>query len=79
MIKKFFIEHDHLALALRHVGTHNGEWVIRIFNTTYDFGVDPIFEHRILDSELDCLNVDFETAIMTPIINWWDIVSQKSK
>ena len=35
------------------------------------FGVDPIYTHFIKDKEIDELNVDFDTAIMTPVINWW--------
>ena len=31
--------------------------------------------HFIEDKEIDELNVDFETAIMTPVINWWKTTS----
>ena len=50
--------------------------MINVYNTTYDI-IDPIFEHFITDFELERLNVDFETAIMTPIINWWKDVNKK--
>ena len=71
MIKEFFKEHDHLRFALQHLSIFDGGWKIRIYNTTYDFGVDPIYTYFIEDKEIDELNVDFETAIMTPVINWW--------
>lgn len=74
MIKKFFEEHDHLRFALQHLDIFGGVWEIRIYNTTYDFGIDPIYTHIIRDNELDNLNVDFETAIMTPVIDWWETV-----
>ena len=71
MIKEFFKEHDHLRFALQHLDIFDGGWEIRIYNTTYDFEVDPIYTHFIEDKEINKLNVDFETAIMTPVINWW--------
>ena len=71
MIKEFFKEHDHLRFSLQHLDAFDGGWKISIYNTTYDFGVDTIYTHFIEDKEIDELNVDFETAIMTPIINWW--------
>ena len=70
-IKEFFKEHDHLRFALQHLSIFDGGWEIRIYNTTYDLGVDPIYTYFIEDKEIDELNVDFETAIMTPVINWW--------
>lgn len=70
MIEEFFKKYSHLKLALQHLGLCGGGWKIQIYNATYDFGVDPIFEYYIRDDELKSLNVDFETAIMTPIINW---------
>ena len=32
---------------------------------------NTIYAHFIEDKEIDELNVDFDTAIMTPVINWW--------
>ena len=70
-IREFFKEHDHLRFTLQHLDIFDGGWEIRIYNTTYDFGFEPIYTHFIEDKEMDALNVDFETAIMTPIINWY--------
>ena len=70
-IKEFFKDHDHLRFTLQHLDIFDGGWEIRIYNTTYAFGVDPIYTHFIEDKEIDELNVDFDTAIMTPVINWW--------
>ena len=72
MLKEFFEEHDHLCFRLQRTGRHSG-WLIRIYNTTLDLGcTEPIYEHIVLDSEINNSNVDFETIIMTPVINWWD-------
>ena len=72
MIKEFFEMHDHLCFKLQHIGRHNGKWQVRIYNTTLDFAcTDPIYEYTILDSEINNSNVDFETMIMTPSIDWW--------
>ena len=72
MIKEFFEMHDHLCFKLQHIGRHNGKWQVRIYNTTLDLGcTEPIYEHIVLDSEINNSNVDFETMIMTPIIDWW--------
>ena len=78
-IKEFFKDHDHLRFTLQHLDIFDGGWEIRIYNTTYDFGIEPIFEHYILDEELESLNVDFETAIMTPVINWKEDLERKRK
>lgn len=73
MIKEFFEKHDHLCFKLQRTGRHSGGWLIRIYNTTLDLGcIDPIYEHIILDSEINNSNVDFETIIMTSVINWWE-------
>ena len=70
MIKEFLKNNSHLKLGLQHLGVYGGGWKIQIYNTTYDSGIEPIFEYYILDEELEQINVDFETAIMTPVINW---------
>ena len=72
MIKEFFEEHDYLCFKLQHIGRHGGGWLIRIYNTTLDLGcTEPIYEHIVLDFEINNSNVDFETIIMDPVINWW--------
>lgn len=79
MIKKFFREHSHLKLALQQLGLFGGGWRIQVYNTTWDCGVEPIFEHYITNEDLDKLKVDFETAIMTPIINWWEDIQERRR
>lgn len=80
MIKNFFEEHDHLSFALQHIGKHGGGWMIRIYNTTFDLGcTEPIYEHIVLDSEINSSGVDFETIIMTPVINWWEDVCKNTR
>ena len=70
MIKELFKEHDYLRFSLQHHNIYGGEWEICIYNTACDFGTEPIFAHYIIDKELESLNVDFETAIMIPVLNW---------
>ena len=79
MIKEFFKKNSHLKLGLQHLGLYGGGWKIEVYNTTYDFGIEPIFEHYILDEELESLNVDFETAIMTPVIDWKRCIEERRK
>lgn len=42
------------------------------FDIYYGLGMGPIFTHAIADDEMDYLKADFEAAIMTPVINWWE-------
>ena len=70
MIKEFLEKYNHLKLSLQHLDEFGGCWRIQIYNTTYDSGLDPIFVHYITDEELNNLNLDFETAIMIPVLNW---------
>ena len=70
MIKEFFKEHDHLRFSLQHLNIYGGGWKIEVYNTRHDIGIEPNFVHYILDKDLESLNVDFETAIMIPVINW---------
>lgn len=72
MIKDFLKKHSQFKLSLQHLGLFCGGWKIQIYDTTYDSGFEPVFEHYITDFELDALNVDFETAIITPVINWFE-------
>ena len=32
----------------------------------------PIYDHVILDSEINNSNIGFEAMIMIPVINWWE-------
>lgn len=70
MIRDFLEKHTHLKLSLQHLDKFGGCLSIQIYNTTYDSGLDPIFVHYITNEELNNLNVDFETAIMIPVLNW---------
>lgn len=79
MIKEFFEEHNHLCFKLQHIDRYGGGWQIRIYNTTLDFCcTEPIYKHIVLDSEINDSNADFETMIMTPVINWWKDSKSKS-
>lgn len=70
-IMDFLREHDHLRLSLQHLDIIGGGWEIKIYNTTWSY-MEPVFTYFITDDEIDNLNIDFETVIMTLIINWWD-------
>ena len=73
MIKEFFEKHSHLIFTLdRYLCMHCGVWRIRIYDINYGLGLGPIFTHVISDDEIDYLKTDFEAAIMTPVINWWE-------
>lgn len=74
-MKEFFKEHSHLELSLQHisVGPFKGCWRIRIYNKTWDpTRTDPVFEHYVTDELIERCVLDFETVIMTPILNWWE-------
>lgn len=72
MIKEFFEKHSHLIFTLEHLCMPCGMWRIRIYDVYYGVGMGPIFTHAIADDEVDYLKADFEAAIMTPVINWWE-------
>lgn len=69
MVKEFLEKYPHFKLAIQHLGIFNGSWEVSVYNTTYDC-FTPIFRYYITDAELMCLNVSFEVAIMTPVLNW---------
>lgn len=77
MIKEFFNKNTHLKLSLQHVGINGGGFEIKVYNTTWDYCFSPIFMHFVSDFDIEHLKVDFETIIMTPIINWWDDIEQR--
>lgn len=79
MIKKFLEEHTHLKLAIQHLGIYGGGFMVQVYNTTWDSGYEPIHEHFISDFEIEHLRVDFETAIMTPIVNWWEEIEKERR
>lgn len=78
-IKDFFEKHDCLRLSLQHQSQpFDGYWCIRIYNTTADL-VTPIFQYNVLDCEFENANVDFETIIMTVILNWYEKLKRNGK
>ena len=76
MLKKFLQEHPHLSVKFSYFGRLGGYWEVQVFNHTFDF-CTPIFEYKMTSEELDALNVDFETALMTSVTNWWNIRHKK--
>ena len=72
MIKEFFKEHDHLRFALQHLDIFDGGWEIRIYNTTYDFGVDPIYTYFIEDKEIVRLLIGGKIETLQEIVNTLD-------
>lgn len=76
-IKEFFKEHDNLKLDLQHYPFIGGCWTILIYDTT-KYSLEPIFKRTIVDEEIDKLNLDFETIIMTHVEEWWE-TRQKNK
>lgn len=70
MIKEFLKEHPYLRLEIKHI---NGVWDDCFRIKLYDDRRtrNTMYEINILDTEIENLNVDFETAIMTPIISWY--------
>ena len=75
-IKEFLEQHTHLKIAIQHLGIFGGGFKIQVYNTTWD-SFEPVFEHFVIDEDIQRLNVDFETVIMTPIENWWDDFMKK--
>ena len=76
MIKEFFEKHSHLIFTLEHLCMPCGMWRIRIYDVNYGLGYGPIFTQAISDDEADYLKADFEAAIMTPVIDWWETSHQ---
>lgn len=71
MIRQFLKDHPYLSVKISYFTSLGGRWVIQIYNSTFDRCI-PIFEYTLLEEELNDLNVVFETALMTPVLNWWD-------
>lgn len=74
MLKEFLQKHTHLSVKFSYSNNSlqfGSYWIIQIFNNTFDL-CTPIFEYKMTAKELDNINVDFETALMTPVVNWWD-------
>lgn len=70
MIKEFLKEHPFLRLEIVYIdGFWENGWQIRLYD---DRTRIMLFSHKILATAIENLNVDFETAIMTPIINWYE-------
>lgn len=77
MIKEFLKEHpflDQRQYTLM-VSGENG-WRIRLYDGPNGI---MLFNHKILATAIENLNVDFETAIMTPIISWYEQQMEEKK
>ena len=57
------------------VSGENG-WRIRLYDGPNGI---MLFNHKILATAIENLNVDFETAIMTPIISWYEQQMEEKK
>ena len=70
-MKEFLRKYDWLKITVQHFDLHGGVWKIEVYNTTWDL-FEPVFKHYITDQMVNNVNLDFETIIMTPVLNWWD-------
>lgn len=70
MVKEFLKEHPFFRLEIVYIdGFWENGWQIRLYD---DRTRIMLFSHKILPTAIENLNVDFETAIMTPIISWYE-------
>lgn len=69
--KEFLKKYTHLKIAMQHLEIHGGGYQIEVYNTTWN-SIEPVFKYFISDMEIDKLKVNYETAIMVPIINWYE-------
>lgn len=77
MIKEFLKEHPYLRLDIKHInGVWEDCWQIRLHD---DRTHNTTFGIIILDTTIENLNVDFETAIMTPIISLYEQQMEEKK
>lgn len=77
MIKEFLKEHPFFRLEIVYIdGFWENGWQIRLYD---DRTRIMLFSHKILATAIESLNVDFETAIMTPIINWYEQQMEEKK
>lgn len=77
MIKEFLKEHPYLRLEIKYInGVWNNCFRIRLYD---DRTHNTMYEITVSDTEIENLNVDFETAIMTPIISWYTQQMEEKK
>lgn len=77
MIKEFLKEHPYLRLEIKHInGVCDDCFRIRLYD---DRTRNTMYETTVSDTEIENLNVDFETAIMTPIISWYEQQMEEKK
>lgn len=77
MIKEFLKEHPFFRLEIVYIdGFWENGWQIRLYD---DRTRIMLFSHKILATAIENLNVDFETAIMTPIISWYEQQMEEKK
>lgn len=77
MIKEFLKEHPFFRLEIEYInGVWENGWRIRLYDGPNGI---MLFDHKILATAIENLNVDFETAIMTPIISWYEQQMEEKK
>lgn len=77
MIKEFLKEHPFFRLEIVYIdGFLENGWRIRLYDGPNGI---MLFNHKILATAIENLNVDFETAIMTPIISWYEQQMEEKK
>jgi hypothetical protein len=77
MIKEFLKEHPFFRLEIVYIdGFWENGWHIRLYDGPNGI---MLFNHKILATAIENLNVDFETAIMTPIISWYEQQMEEKK
>lgn len=77
MIKEFLKEHPFFRLEIVYIdGFWENGWHIRLYD---DRTRNTMYETTVSDTEIENLNVDFETAIMTPIISWYEQQMEEKK
>lgn len=69
-LKEFFQKNKNLYIELQHLDLYGGAWRIHIYDVTR-YIERPVFKHIIPDAEIEACVLDFETVIMTPILNWF--------
>lgn len=69
--KEFLSTYTHYKIVEQYKNELGGGILIEVYDTTWTL-MAPIFRHFISQFDLDNLKVDYETTVMTPILNWHD-------
>ena len=67
--QEFLSTYTHYKIVEQYKNELGGGILIEIYDTTWTL-ITPIFRHFISQFDLDNLKVDYETMVMTPILNW---------